>query len=784
MAIVAAIAGLTLWVHLFEFNGITRWDSAAFLSIGKLLQRGLLLYRDLWDTKPPGIYVYQSAVFAVLPVAVWSLRLTDYVLYVGAGILFYRLCAVEARWPLALAATALWLFLNHHPTFNIAGFYTEEYMSICAIAAVAAALRYWRAGNAGWVAVSGLATAAAILFKHPGVACAVPVLCLISGRRPLRALPVYALCTALPLLLVVAYFWWGGVLAEFLDCQFLYLLVQQGVTQSNDVAFSARFQELGARTWERFAPFPVLLWPAMLGSAVCLVRPSRFRLAALTWLAADLLLIAAQKFYYEHYFIQVVASAVLVGVIGAAWLLQARPRERPLVRAIRLALCMAVFALLWRPLLTVIARRQPTVAQAWASLRAGPAQWPEHPGGAFEAEIGRYVNERTAPDDRLFIYETGTALADFWTADRLPASRYLFSIVPQASFARQAEQLAELGRTRPAYVLITGNSVFRHFTPLLLAQYTLAAVRTGEYRVEIWARNELAPFGAGTSIGLTEDPQRGGLALDAASAAGDTMPVELPAPRRGAWTSPIVEVIGGAADLHLDWNPRADLAANPTGQGFPSAVVSGAASPDDPRAALGTPTASGRWSVGERTRPQSLTVELGFDAVADRIILRGSVDGSAPSAAPLQLLAGTGADFAPLAGAWEASGDETWTYRFPPRPLSALRLVAAPSARMVLQRVEVPAVGMGVAVRYRTGPNADLAGAPWVAVNDEGEPRVITAQRYVQVQCDLWSRYDGYGPVLRWLQIGRLRFQSGGETTTAGAPLHTARRPNDVVPTA
>jgi hypothetical protein len=782
VAIVAAIAGVTLWVHLFELNGITRWDSAAFLAIGKLLQHGLLLYRDLWDTKPPGIYLYQSAAFAVLPVEVWSLRLTDYILYVGAGILFYRLCAVEAHWPLALAATAVWLFLSHHPSFNIAGFYTEEYAVMCAIAAVAAALRYWRAGGLGWVAASGLATAAAIVFKHPGVACTLPVLCLISGRRPLRALPLYAVCSALPLLLVVAYFWWRAALAEFLDCQFLYLLVQQGVTQTGGAGLAARFAELGARTWERLAPYPVLLWPAMLGSAVCVLRPNRFRLAALAWLAADLLLIAAQKFYYEHYFIQVFASALLVGVIGAAWLLQARASERPAVRAARLALSMAVFALAWRPLLAVIAHRQAVVAHAWATLRAGPSQWPEHPGGPYEAELGRYVNERTAPDDRLFIYETGTALAAFWTADRLPASRYMFSIVPQASFARQAEQVAELERTRPAYVVITGNSVFRHFTPLLLAQYTLAAVHTGEYRVEIWARNDFAPFGVGTRTGLVEDPQRGGLVLGAAGATGDTAPAELPAARLGSWTSPIIEVIGGGAELPVDWNPRADLAANPTGQGFPSAVASRAASRDDPRAVLGTPTASGHWSVAEHTPPPSLTVQLGFDAVADRIILRGTVDG--PDTARPQLLAAAGADFAPLAGAWEAGADGAWTYRFPPRPLSALRLVASPSARMALQRLQVPAVGMGVAVRYRTGANADLGGAPWVAVNDEGEPRVVAAQRYVQIQCDVWSRYDGYGPVLRWLQIGRLRFQLDAGTTSAGAALRTARRPREVAPAA
>src|SRR5215468_7824161 len=109
-AIVAAIAAVALWVHLYEFGDAAQYDAGLFLAISKLLQRDLLLYRDLWDTKPPGIYLYQSAVFAFLPAEVWSLRLADYVLYVVAGLLFFRLCAIEARWELALSATAVWLY--------------------------------------------------------------------------------------------------------------------------------------------------------------------------------------------------------------------------------------------------------------------------------------------------------------------------------------------------------------------------------------------------------------------------------------------------------------------------------------------------------------------------------------------------------------------------------------------------------------------------------------------------------------------------------------------------
>ena len=777
LLLVAAIAAVTLWVHLFEFNGTNTWDSALFLSMGKLLGRGLLLYRDLWDTKPPGIFLYQRAVFSMLPVEVWSLRLTDYLLYVGAGVLFYRLCAVEAHWPLAFAATAIWLFCVHHPRFNIAGFYTEEYSSMAAVAAVAAATRYWRRGGFVWVAWSGVATATAVLFKHPGVACAVPVALLISGRRPVRALPLYALCAALPVLLVVAYFWWHGALDAFLDCQFLHLLVQHRVTQAGGPGLVARLAELRKHSAEHLGTFHAVVWPGLFGAVVCLLRPNRFRLAALGWLVADLALIAEQKYYYEHYYIQIFASATLVGVLGAAWLLQARPHERWYVAAPRLAIAMALVAIAWPRLQALIASRQPSVAAQWAALRAGPEAWPHHPGGVFEAEIGNYLKERTAPDDRIFIYETGTAIATYWTAERLPASRYLFSVTLFESAARQAEQLAELERTRPAYAVVTGDPVFRHFSPFLLANYTLAAVKIRDYRVEIWARNDLIPFASGVGAGVVEDTARGGLALAESAAPADAPLAELPEARRGTWTSPVIEVIGGAGELRLDWRPRADLATNPTGVGMPSAEASATQPPDDPKAVLGTPTRSGRWSIAPRSTSETLTLRLGAEAVADHILMRGALDPADTPASRLQILAATDGDFTPLVGDWAHGSNDNWTYRFAARPLSALRIVATPATpprALGLERVQVPAVGMGIAVRYRTGPTPDLAAAPWVAVEDEEGPLVVAAQRYVQIQCEMWSRYAGRGPVLRAVQIGRLRFDLAG-TRPAESPLRTAR---------
>lgn len=491
VAIVAAIAAVALWVHLYEFSGAAQYDAGLFLAIGKLLQRDLLLYRDLWDTKPPGIYLYQSVVFALLPTEVWSLRLADYALYVAGGVVFYQLCALAAGWELGLVASAIWLYWAHHPDFNLGGFYTEEYSAIAALAAVAAAARYWRAGGLGWVAASGVAAAGAILFKHPGAACAVPALVLISGRRASRALPLFGVVAVLPLLLVVGYFWHHDAVDALLDCQVFHLLAQHVATEPGAAAAAARARQLAQHLAAPLVAHPLYFVPAAIGVAVVLVRPNRLRVAALLWLAADIVLLALQRYYFEHYFIQLFPSLILLSAIGAAAVLQARAGDRMPVRVARVALGGLAIALAVPALADAVARRQPLVAANWAVLVHDRAAWPRQPGSAFETVLGRYLREHTAPDDHVFIVETGSVVTAYWTADRLPASRYIFATQVEASVDRQREQLAELERTRPAYVVVVNRPVPPYLSGWLEPDYHLEAIqRLYDLRADLWVRND------------------------------------------------------------------------------------------------------------------------------------------------------------------------------------------------------------------------------------------------------------------------------------------------------
>ncbi|MDX2170323.1 MAG: glycosyltransferase 87 family protein [Deltaproteobacteria bacterium] len=483
------------WVHLAEFNGATLWDSAVFLAGGRLLQRGLMLYREVWDNKPPGIYLYQQAVYAVLPTAVWSLRCTDALLYLGGAAALYALCRRVARRPLALAATLGWLFVAHHPEFNVAGFYTEEYVAIFAAVAVALAARWAARGGGLWQPVlCGVAAALAVQFKTPGLACVVPALLLLGARRPRVAVAGFAAGAALPTLAVLVYLWAGNALPDYLDSQLWHAIASHQldtIPQSLD----QRLAQLGWETARVLGPYPWLIFPAMLGAALTLVEPTRLRVAALAWALADLAMIAAQKFYHAHYFIQVFPALTWLAAIGLAAALQRRPDEGWRRGAWRLGLTALLVGLAWRDAQVAVAVRQGIVARNWMALRAGPAAWRSGPGDAYEARVGAWVAARTAPQDTIFIHDTGSASAVYWTADRLPASRYLAENVVRGP--RIAEQLGELERARPAYVLVAGGPGPRSITPLLERDYVLVGTRQESYRLELWGRRRALPLALG-----------------------------------------------------------------------------------------------------------------------------------------------------------------------------------------------------------------------------------------------------------------------------------------------
>lgn len=491
LAIGAAIIGFTLWVHLYLFGTGFEWDSHLFLLIGRLFGHGLLPYRDLWEVKPPGVFFYVRAVFTLLPEAVWSIRVADFFLYLGGAAVFFALCRTETGTILALVSTALWLHYAHHFEFNAGGLYTEEYAAIFAVATVAAASAYRRRRKSIYAALSGLALALAVSFKHPAASAIVPALVLIADPRRPAAILWFMASAAAPLLAVVVYFWAHGGIDAFLDCNLRYPL-EYASAGGRVEWFWPRMLDTARHLSTVLAAHPALPGALFLGLVSSTVRPDRTRAALVLWLVFDFLVLAAQGRYHRHHFILMFPAICFAGGVGAAWILRRRVGEQVSVSAARLLLAAALLWLSYPSLVAVWKERQPRVAQQWAQLRNGPQGWLSRPWGDSEEEIAAYLRERTRSEDRLHLRGYGPSVVSlYWAAERLPASRYFYShpTIPLGP-ERERQQVADLEHNRPPYIVLIGELGSGPVAEWIAEHYALETVIWRHYRAEIWARKE------------------------------------------------------------------------------------------------------------------------------------------------------------------------------------------------------------------------------------------------------------------------------------------------------
>jgi hypothetical protein len=489
-----AIVIFTGWVHLYQFSApLTERaaDSFVLLVLGKNVARGLVPYRDLWEMKPPGIFWYLGTIFSTLPMAMWSVRVVDYLVSVAAGLAFYHLCRMAgARRALALIGTACWLYFAYHPRFDLGGIFTETYMAIFSVFSMAAAATYWNTRRWVYAMLSGAAAAGAVLFKHPGLAVVLPALLLVSTS--FRAVLVFGASVALPGIVVVAYFWFRGAFAEFMDCNVWFLIPYGGF--SSGFPLTGRLLNLAQTCWTYLTESPALLVAVAFGPLTCAFHPSRFRVAAVLWVAADFLMIALQnKGYYVHnYLIQFFPSLFFSATLGAAFLFQAQPRERWTVSVLRLVAVVGVILLCWLPLKRAYAEREPTVRQQWQRFLAGPSAWQVNPAGNYEQQIGQYIRDHSAPDDSILVCgaggNVGPSVSLYWTADRAPASRYFYPHM--LTGFRVAEHGAMLERTKPRYVIVTDCTGYMDtIQPWLRDNYVLEMSYEKPYQAQIWTRS-------------------------------------------------------------------------------------------------------------------------------------------------------------------------------------------------------------------------------------------------------------------------------------------------------
>jgi hypothetical protein len=401
------------------------FDAAVFVLAGVRIRDGSMPYRDLWDHKPPGVYLLnafgQTALAWLDP---WLVTWLLTVVFTSAAILLIdRLL----RRRLSSGAASCWsvvclVGVAGYPVATGGGL-TESFALLPLVTTL-------------WAT----ATMPRNLRSSAGIGCLLGVACLIS-MQSLPAAAVLAVAAVVGeggpagagrrAVAMIA----GGLVLPLLVLGWLVAGGAAGDAFDQIVTYNAAYRGSSSGLVEMLLITVLYLgWlavPAGVTVARMILRPRSFdgvEWSSLAWIIASAAYVAYQDRIVLHYFILVIPPLVLLASPGMEWLWARRRLSRPSRRRLVLALltataCAFLFSAAVASRLTAIMLSNG--AQVRASSDA-TAAWirTNTPASAtlfvWGDDAAVYLTAGRAPYDR-YVYQFPMVTAGYWSADRTAA---------------------------------------------------------------------------------------------------------------------------------------------------------------------------------------------------------------------------------------------------------------------------------------------------------------------------------------------------------------------------
>lgn len=463
LGLILALAFFLKLPSLFEPNHYG--DEGIYQVIGQVMRRGALLYRDIWDNKPPFLYL----LYSLFDGDQFSVRLFSLIVALLTVVAFYFLAQelFLKRSKITLFTTILFAVLFSLPLLegNIAN--AENFMFFPVILAFYLALKNFPKIKASLLFLAGFLFSLAFLFKIVAIfdLAALSLFLLIAfwGQRRQQASSLIALSFGfiLPLIFATLIFLTQGTFKEFLSAA-----LSQNVSY---VAWGNKF--LGA--WGG-----LILKLALLGFFCLFLLWQRKKLEKgplliLSWWAFSLFNALFAGRPWTHYVLILVPSFCLL--FGLAL-------QTAKFRVFTIGLLLFTLYLggtkFW--LYEQIFGYYPNFFSfilGKKTLSAYRSFWGDHVNRDYR--LAQFLTLKTATDEPVFIWGNNAQI--YALAKRPPASRY--TVAYHMSFTPQAEKetLQSLVKNKPKYfiILLPPAEPLRTLGAILARNYHLAFEEEG-----------------------------------------------------------------------------------------------------------------------------------------------------------------------------------------------------------------------------------------------------------------------------------------------------------------
>lgn len=333
-------------VLTLSFGILSLWtpflvDQSIFAYGARAMANGETLYRDFWDIKPPGVFIFYSLAGRLVAFSEPGVHSVELLWQLAAAILLAWIVLLCVRHPVAAALTPL-ASVGVYYAFATSDHLTqvEALMALpIALALLAAFKLSQQPGSNGWSFLLGVSLGSAALLKQVYVLIPASFVLLLIATlwrkrllewRPLLRMASFALLgLAAVWLPVFAYFTLHGSLPEFLWVTFRYPTEALRDVQS---APASRLKESVLWTLEVYWPYAPLILLGLLG-----IRRTRQPLLAagvvLYLILAALLIWVQRTSWWEYHQVLLFAPLGLLAALGLDRLFTAFPsqgKRRPL----------------------------------------------------------------------------------------------------------------------------------------------------------------------------------------------------------------------------------------------------------------------------------------------------------------------------------------------------------------------------------------------------------------------------------------------------------------------
>jgi 4-amino-4-deoxy-L-arabinose transferase-like glycosyltransferase len=432
------------------------YDQGMMASVGDVIVRGGMPYRDGFELKGPLTFYFFALVQTFFGRVMWGIRLLDLSLLFSSAACFYSILkrmigsATISRWmalSLVLAAASRSWFHASQPDGWATAFVTfAVYLSLKE-----------RQTKLTWLAAGFLIGAAALIKPFYILCLPLPLVIGISGALGTAVFPAVLTLSgaALPAVGTLAWFGWKGALGDMVAVQIGFNL--QAYSGVGAMGIGRVIESLGAYMWSGAprvppGPFGVLLIPIVAGIVFAWRERRAGGFGLLLWLATALACVALQrKFYVYHWLTTFPPLLAITGLALARISAHAAARALTAI-SIGLFLCGVAVRPAWDAFCFA------KYATGLDSRKAYLSRFTRFDYRATAAtDAASYLKAHTHPEEGVAVFGVD-AIVQYLSERRSP-TRFVFSLplnVPDKSYRDRyrAEYIDALRRTPPRYIVL------------------------------------------------------------------------------------------------------------------------------------------------------------------------------------------------------------------------------------------------------------------------------------------------------------------------------------------